>query len=717
MCDYEKVHNRNLLIVDDDRNAINSLKRDLKSQGYTIFAAHSGAAGLETIRAQDIGVVLADQRMPEMDGLTFLEGVRQYNPDTVRIILTGYGSLKNAMAAINRLQIFGYLTKPWTSEGLRGTIARAFDHFNLARENKRITLALQKAKEQVEASNRELMASNGQLREAIAQAEEMAKRAEAANVAKSEFLANMSHEIRTPINGVIGMTGLLLDTELTAEQQQYAQITRSSADALLSVINEILDYSKIEAGKLDVEIIDFDLRMTVEDVTDVLALEAYKKGLELVFRIHRDVPALVRGDPGMLRQVLINLANNAIKFTEKGEVLIRVSVDAENDHDAIIRFEVSDTGIGIPDKRLDCLFQPFTQVDGSAARKYGGTGLGLTISKELARMMGGEIGVESKEGKGSTFWFTATLEKQGQGREVKMVVPEDTRGKRILVVDDNATNRLVLREQLRSWHCHYDEAQGGAVALDKLREAVAEGRPFEIAILDVQMPEMDGETLGRKIKEDPDLEGTILVMLTSVVEPGGAARTKEIGFAAYLTKPVKGSELFDCLTTVVGRKAAGKDTSGETLVTRHSVAEDQKRKIRILVAEDNMINQKVALNLLKKFGYRADAVANGQEAIKALETVPYDLVLMDVQMPEMDGLEATALIRSPQSTVCNHEIPIVAVTAHAMKGDREQCLEAGMDDYTPKPIEPADLLEKIKRWTNKEENLSESPGSQGHPVS
>ncbi|MDY6989793.1 MAG: response regulator [Thermodesulfobacteriota bacterium] len=716
MSDHDKVDNRNLLIVDDDSNAISSLKRDLKSHCYNVFAAHSGTAGLEMVRAHDIGVVLADQRMPEMDGLTFLEGVRQYNPDAVRIILTGYGSLENAMAAINRLQIFGYLTKPWTSEGLRGTIARAFDHFNLARENKRITLALQKANEQVEASNRELMASNRQLREAIAQAEEMAKRAEAANVAKSEFLANMSHEIRTPINGVIGMTGLLLDTELTPEQQQYAQITRSSADALLSVINEILDYSKIEAGKLDVEIMDFDLAMTVEEVMDVLALDAHNKGLELVFLVHQDVPALIRGDPARLRQVLINLANNAIKFTEKGEVLIRVSVDAESDHEAIIRFEVSDTGIGIPDNRLDCLFQPFTQVDGSTTRRYGGTGLGLTISKDLARMMGGKIGVESKEGEGSMFWFTATLEKQGQGREVKMVVPEDIRGRRILVVDDNATNRLVLREQLRSWDCDYDEAQGGGVALEKLREAVAERRPFEIAILDMQMPEMDGETLGRKIKEDPDLEGTILVMLTSVVEPGGPARTKEIGFAAYLTKPVKQSELFDCLTTVVGKKAAGRDTAGEALVTRRSIADDRKRRIRILVAEDNMVNQKVALNLLEKFGYRADAVANGQEAIKALETVPYDLVLMDVQMPEMDGLEATARIRSPQSAVRNHRIPIVAVTAHAMKGDRERCLEAGMDDYTPKPIKPDELLEKIERWTNKEENLSENTASQGHPT-
>ncbi|MDY6837490.1 MAG: response regulator [Thermodesulfobacteriota bacterium] len=716
MSNHDRAKNRNLLIVDDEPNTVSSLRRDLQSQGYNIFSAYSGNAGLEVLETHDIGVVLADQRMPKMDGITFLEGVRERKPDVVRIILTAYGSLENAMAAINRLQIFGYLTKPWSSEGVRGTIARAFDHFNLALENRRMTEALKKANEQGEATNRELMATNRQLKDAIIQAEEMASKAEAANDAKTEFLANMSHEIRTPINGVIGMSGLLLDTELTSGQRQYAEAISASADSLLTVINDILDYSKIEAGKLDLEIMDFDLRMTVEDVMGVLALGAVKKGLELVLLIQHDVPALVKGDPGRLRQVLMNLVNNAIKFTEKGEVVIRVTVDEEDDKEATIRFEVSDTGIGIPVNRLGRLFQPFTQVDGSTTRKYGGTGLGLVISKDLTQMLGGHIGVKSEEGKGSAFWFTATLEKQGQGREVK-VVPEEIRGKRILVVDDNATNRLVLREQLRSWYCHSDEAQGGAVALDKLRQAVAEGGPFDIAILDVQMPEMDGETLGRKIKEDPDLEGTILVMLTSVAEPGGAARTKEIGFAAYLTKPVKGSELFDCLTTVVGRKAVGKDMSRETLVTRHSIAEDRKRKIRILVAEDNMVNQKVALHMLKNFGYRADAVANGHEAIKALETAPYDLVLMDVQMPEMDGLEATARIRNPQSAVRNHGVPIVAVTAHAMKGDKERCLEAGMDDYTPKPIEPAELLEKVKRWTTIEGDLSKNAGSQDHPMS
>jgi len=341
-------------------------------------------------------------------------------------------------------------------------------------------------------------------------------------------------------------------------------------------------------------------------------------------------------------------------------------------------------------------------VDSSTTRKYGGTGLGLTISKQLAEMMGGRIGVESEEGKGSTFWFTAVLEKQPEAKNKKVVVPTDIKGKRILIVDDNATNRYVLREQLKSWGCRYKEASSGVQALDELRQAAAGKDPFEISILDMQMPGMDGETLGKKIKQYPDLKNTILVMMTSLGQRGDARRFEEIGFAAYLTKPVKQSKLYDCLTRVASLQEDPGNKQPAAIVTRHSLAEDKKRRVRILLAEDNIINQKVAISTLKKLGYNAEAVANGKEAVKALEMIPYDIVLMDCQMPEMDGYEATGEIRKPESKVLNHRVPVIAITANAMKGDREKCLTAGMDDYLSKPIYPNELSDMLEKWIGKQ---------------
>ena len=502
-------------------------------------------------------------------------------------------------------------------------------------------------------------------------------------------------------------------------QADYAETVRVSAESLLTIVNDILDFSKIEAGKMEMESLAFDLRNTLEEMSDLLAVQAGKKGLEFTILMEPEVPSRLCGDPGRLRQVLTNLVGNAVKFTERGEVAVGVSLDSEDEKTVTLRFAVRDTGIGIPEAKRESLFHPFTQADASTTRRFGGTGLGLSIAKSLVELFNGQIGAMSVPGEGSTFWFTARFEKQAVAHavsdsEVQSVLDEpplaSIEGARILAVDDNSTNRKVIAGMLDSWGARHVEAEGAREALGLLWSAVREKDPYSVAILDMQMPEIDGETLGAMIRQERALDGTFLVMMTSMGSRGDAVRLEKAGFAAYLTKPVKQSQLHDCLLTVLNHGVGLSVPKASRIITRHSLADQAKDRVRVLLAEDNLINQKVALAMLEKLGYRADAVANGREALDVLGSRPYDLVLMDVQMPEMDGLEAAANVRDPKSAVRDHSIPIVALTAAAMTGDREKCLAAGMDDYLTKPLRPEELRRVIEQWTSRAEGTSRIAG-------